>query len=147
MFNLKKPYRDIGTYPDTWSMLHGKDNGGEFVVRLRSGLKEAAGHAEYPFQIGVAVPCSPDDKAVAQRLIELEDSLGQLLRKEGAILAAIITNPAMREFVFYAKQWTPDVYDQQVKELGSAQFPDLTLQFMMRHDPHWNTFRTLSGVH
>jgi hypothetical protein len=48
----------------------------------------------------------------------------------------------MREFVFYANEWKPEYYEAKVKEINK-QFPNRELQFMMQHDPKWDTYTSL----
>jgi len=44
----------------------------------------------------------------------------------------------MREVVFYATEWKPEFFEQKVKSIDSGLHK---LQFMMQHDPEWNTFK------
>jgi hypothetical protein len=53
---MKNNFKDITEYSDTWNVSEGTRDGKPIFVRLREGLKEAQGHTDFPFQIGVAVP-------------------------------------------------------------------------------------------
>jgi uncharacterized protein DUF695 len=108
---LKKTYNPMSTYPDDWGLGQGEINGKPLFVRFRSGLREAAGHPLYPFQIGVAVPfINPNEHGLptheeTNELNELEETIERALtEKDEAIFVASITTDGMREFVFYATE-------------------------------------------
>jgi hypothetical protein len=147
LFGLgKKAYRAISQYPDTWGVGRGVRAGRPVFVRYRSGLKDAAGHTGYPFQIGVAVPLadasreglSNDEEAA--RLAKLEDALDDALKdKDEAVFAMAITTGGMREFVFYASEWKPEYFAEKVSRTGSE--AGYKPQFMMRADRDWEAYR------
>lgn len=146
MFNLfKKKYKKIEEYPNIWSLAQGEFDGKPLVVRFRQ-IKEAEGHPDYPFQIGVAVPFlknTPNglpEKDDSDSLNIIEDKLSDLLEKQHhAVFVISITTNNMREFVFYAKEWKPEFFDKEIKELNKS-IPSHNLQFMMKQDPKWSTF-------
>ncbi len=149
MFNLfKKNFKDIGEYPDTWSVAQGIMEDKPIFVRFRNGLKEAVGHSGYPFQIGVAVPLLHPIKGLpdgteSDELAKIEDVLVKKLTENNqAVFAMVITINGMREFVFYASEWKPEIYEQKVKSIDSGKHE---LQFMMKQDPKWNTFKQFSS--
>ncbi len=151
MFNpFKKTYTAISEYPDTWSLLKGADQGKPMFIRYRDGLKEAVGHAGYEFQIGIATPLlDPTSEglttdAEAEELWKVEEALDDVLSSnDEAVFALTITTGGMREFVFYAAEWKPEYYENKVKEVNK-QFSNRDLQFMMKHDKNWDTFRSFT---
>ncbi len=52
-----------------------------------------------------------------------------------------ITHNGMREFVFYAKKWEPEQFEELVKSVGVKDTNGHQLQFMMQEDKNWDTFR------
>lgn len=146
MLNIfKKKYKSINEYPNTWSVGQGEFNGKPLIARYRQ-IKEAKGHPDYPFQIGVAVPFlkSTDnglpEKEDSEALNGIEDNLADVLEKDGqTVFVLTITTSNMREFVLYAKEWKPEYFEKEIKELNKS-FPSHSLQFMMRQDPKWSTF-------
>jgi hypothetical protein len=142
---FKKKYRNIDEYPNTWSVGQGEFNGKPLIVRYRQ-IKEAEGHPDYPFQIGVAVPFlkNTDDglpeNEDSDALNGIEDKLADALEKnKQTVFVLTITTNNMREFVFYAKEWKPESFEKEIKELNKS-FPSHFLQFMMKQDPKWSTF-------
>ena len=59
-----------------------------------------------------------------------------------AVFAMVVTFNGMREFVFYASEWKPEIYEQKVKSFDSGKHE---LQFMMKRDPKWDTFKQFSS--
>ena len=148
MFNMlfgKKKYKNINEYSDKWLIAKGAEQNKPIFIRYRVGLAEAIGHPQYPFQIGVATPLlSPTAEGLtvnleAEVLGKIEEKLeASLTENNQAVLAFIITTNGMREFVFYASEWKPEIFEQKVKAID-AEGHDL--QFMMKHDKDWNTFK------
>jgi hypothetical protein len=145
LFSPKKKYKSIKEYPDTWAIGQGIENGKPIFVKFRAGLQDATGHPEFPFQIGVAVPLlNPTSDGLttqteAEVLWRLEDRLNEILtHNDRSVFAFIITTGGMREYVFYAREWTPEQFDKDVHAIDSEGHQ---LQFMMRHDPHWDTYK------
>jgi hypothetical protein len=140
-------YKRISEYPDTWRVSQGDYDGKPISIRYREGLIEAQGHFSYPFQIGVATPLlnpSPEGLTIndeAEALYQVEDALQAALElNEECVFALTITTGGMREFVFYASKWQPQYFEQKVQEINS-QYSDRVLQFMMKEDKEWNTFK------
>jgi hypothetical protein len=80
------------------------------------------------------------EKEDSDSLNTIEDKLSDLLEKQHhAVFVISITTNNMREFVFYAKEWKPEVLDKEIKELNKS-IPSHNLQFMMKQDPKWSTF-------
>lgn len=147
MFNLfKKKYKDISEYPDTWGVSKGEYDGNVVSIRYRN-LKDAAGHPEYPYQIGVAVGFQKEtdngfpEQKDSDELLKIEDGIIELLEgKNKCIFALSITTNNMREFVFYSREWNPENLDPEVTALNEK-FPPYKFNFMMQEDKSWNTFK------
>lgn len=148
MFNLlKKKYKEIKDYPDTWSVSKGEHDGKIVSVRFRS-LKDAIGHTQYPYQIGVAVGFQvetenglPEQKD-SDELLKIEDNIVELLEKQNqCVFALALTTNNMREFVFYTGEWKPEFFDKEIALLQEKLSP-YKLNFMMQEDREWNTFKT-----
>ncbi|MFA6274351.1 MAG: DUF695 domain-containing protein [Candidatus Paceibacterota bacterium] len=145
MFGLsKKKFKKISEYPETWEVAQAEVDGKPIFLRHRS-LKDAVGHVDYPFKIGIAVPFkSPtingllsDDEA--EELGKIEDKLINLLDKEGlGVFAFSITFDGMREFVFYMSEWKPEFFEKEIKSFNTKSHQ---LQFIMETDPNWETFK------
>lgn len=140
----RKTFKSIREYPDTWAVGNADHEGKPMFVRFRLWLKEAVGHPEYPFQIGVATPLlSPNELGLAtddeaEVLYRIEDRLSEALTaNDDAIFALAITTGGMREFVFYAKSWNPEELEAKVKALDSEGHE---LQFLMKEDAGWSIF-------
>ncbi|HEX8182773.1 MAG TPA: DUF695 domain-containing protein [Candidatus Saccharimonadales bacterium] len=146
MFGKSKKFQPLNEYPENWVMIQDTNEGKPMFVRVQASLKDAVGHPEYPYQIGVAVPLHNQTSNGLPRenefndLNAIEDTLCDTLTD--AVLVAIITTDGMREFVFYAKQWKPEEYEARVNEIETQQGTH-QLQFVMQHDPEWSTFKAL----
>lgn len=152
MFNLfsnPKKFKDISQYADTWSVAEGKYEGNPMFLRYRSDAKKMAGHPDFPYQIGIAVPLlRPNEYKLptneeAEQLNAIEDDLIATLKKDPNLSEVlIITTNGMREFVFYAREWKPEYYENQVKEV-EKRHEEHQLQFIMQQDEKWNTVMSL----
>lgn len=144
---FKKTFKNILEYPDTWSVLTGENEGNPLTIRFRAGAKEAVGHPEYPFQIGVAVPLLRPNE---QKLPEFDESVqldliegrlvSSLLEGNETFFVMVVTTTSMREFVFYAKEWKPEYFENKVREVEKSTATH-QLQFMMKPDENWETFK------
>lgn len=148
MFNLfKKKYKNINDYPDTWGVSKGEYDGKIVSVRYRN-LEDAIGHTQYPYQIGVAVGFQvetesglPEQKD-SDDLLKVEDSLIELLEKENqCVFIGALTTDNMREFIFYTGEWKPEFFDKEIASLQEKLSP-YELNFMMKEDRGWSTFKT-----
>lgn len=117
-------------------------------IRIRIGLKDAVGHPQYPFQIGIATPLiNPTSEGLttneeAEELFQIEDSLQSVFEKDDkGVCVLIITTSGMREFVFYVSEWNPEIYEQNVREINSH-YENRELQFMIQKDKSWDTFKS-----
>lgn len=150
----QKKFKNISDYGDKWQVLQGKLDNKPIVTRYKISLVDAIGHPKYPFQIGVAIPLiNPTVDGLttdteAEELWKIEDELTKTLEKNGeAVLAMVITFNGMREFVFYASEWKPEYFEQEVKQIQANHSisQNHELQFMMQHDKEWETFKKHSG--
>lgn len=142
-----KSFKNISEYPDTWSVSTGENEGNPLVLRFRTGAREALGHPDYPFQIGVAVPLLRPNE---QKLPESDESsqldlienglINSLTQDNEAFFVIVITTTGMREFVFYAREWKPEYFENKVKEIEKSTATH-HLQFMMKPDENWETFK------
>ena len=148
MFSLfKKEYKNIKEYPETWGVSNGEYNGKVVLVRYRE-LKDAIGHPDYPYQIGVAVGFQiqtedglPEQKD-SDELLKIEDKLIELLETENhCVFTLALTTDNMREFIFYTGEWKPEFFDKAITSLSEQLLP-YHLNFMMKEDREWNTFKT-----
>ncbi len=128
MFNWnRKRFKEIDAYGDSWAIAQGAIDGKPIFVRFRQGLKDAVGIPKYPFQIGIAVPLQhPTEQgltthAEGEQLQKIEDDLQTALcTSDSAVFALAITHNGMREFVFYANEWTPEVFEKKVKAINAV---------------------------
>lgn len=141
---VRKLFKNMSEYPDVWAVGHADREGEAMFVRFRLGLKEAIGHPEYPYQIGIAIPLlSPNELGLvtddeAEVLYRIEDRLTEALTlNDEAVFALALTSGGMREFIFYAKQSSPEALEVKVKALHSEGHE---LQFMMKEDAQWSTY-------
>jgi len=145
MLNFLKKYKPIKEYGDEWNIARGLHEGRPMFVRVCSSLKEAVGHPDYPFQIGIAVPLlKPNQEGLPldgelKVLGEIEDRIVDAM-KEKAVFAVSVSTGGMREFILYANEWSPEEFETMVQDINKS-FPSHTLQFMIQHDPKWKTFK------
>jgi hypothetical protein len=140
-------FKEIEQYPDTWKIGRSTLDGKPVFIRYRSGIVDAIGHPNYPFQIGIAVPLlNPTTEGLtteeeAEVLSGVEDSLNLTLGENSeAVEVMVITTNGMREFVFYASEWKPEYFEKKVKNVDGKSHQ---LQFIMQRDPKWETFSSL----
>lgn len=143
MFNLfKKAYRPLSEYPENWSVLEEKSQG--LIVRINTGLKEAAGHPDYPIKVGVAIPISnKDGNELGDFKNAVEDLINKLLsnNESGALVAAItaMTGERFVEFLSYAKKDLD--FGAFHQELRNA-FPAENVQMYAKQENSWGTYRS-----
>jgi hypothetical protein len=152
MLNIfKKKFKDMPSYSDRWSMLQGIDEGKIIFIRARN-IQDAVGHPEYPFQIGVAIPLKQPtgaglpnpQESEALRLIE-DKLIPALTKDDETVFVMALTTHGMREFVFYAKEWKPEFFEEKVNEVEKSSAP-YELQYMMKHDPNWESYATYTST-
>lgn len=139
LFKQKKSLVEL----DRWVVRQGVLDNKPISVRFREGMLELKNREDYKHQIGVAVPLlNPTLEGLttneeAEELWKLEEKLEEVLKE--AIFVVSITTNGMREFIFYAKEWKPEIFEQAVKNIiAEIQHKP---QFMMQADKEWNTYR------
>lgn len=146
MFGKSKKIKPLNEYSENWVIAQGVHDGKATFIRIQLSLRDAIGHPEYPYQIGVAVPLKDPTTEGLPKNSELEalNAIEDLLYDTitDATLVATITTNGMREFVFYAKDWKPEIFEAQVKMIEAKQGTH-RLQFMMQQDSSWSTFKSL----
>lgn len=149
MFNLRKnKYRTLNSYPDTWSVREAKLNGDDFVIRVCVGLREAMGHPDYQYQVGIATPLNWKtesgiaSKVESESLQKLELDADETLSSEKTRFVAALTGRNMKELIFYTSD--PEVVKNQIEEL-KAKNNSHEIQSILQRDPEWNTYRFIIG--
>ena len=145
MFRKKAP-ADPQTLPEKWAVSQGTYDGKPIFTRFNVGLRQAAGHAAFPIQVGVAVPLKQPDSnglPVADESAELnliEDELERLVGTR-AILVGVITTSGMREFILYTGEG--DWIAQFHQDLQGA-VSHHEIQVMAQRDEAWATYRRMT---
>ena len=138
----KKKYKKISEYPENWMVLEGVRDGEKYtMIRINDGIKEAAGHPDYPIRIGVAIPVdSLKDENSA--LYEIEDMLTEQLESNGLGIQAMaisgMDGKEFKEFVFYTKE---GVDFKTLHEDIQTAFPKYEIQFYAEKDSDWSVYR------
>jgi hypothetical protein len=144
VFGLFK--KKVLTYPSEahWSVAKGVRGGKPIFVRRNQSAISLAGHAEYKFRVGVAVPLKEPNSdglptnAEMEQLNAIEDQLCAVLEKEQESLHVLsITTQAMREFVFYTR--SPNGASSAIESLR-AQPLTHELQSYVAEDPKWGVY-------
>jgi hypothetical protein len=129
-----------------WALYEGVHEGRAMHVRFDGALGAAAGHPDFPIQIGIAIPFNePDDKGMpgleeAPVLWEIEDRIVGMTKAQ-AVLACVITTNGMREFVLYtgSGEWIEPFH----VALQDAT-PTHDVQAFAQTDPEWTVYRRLA---
>jgi hypothetical protein len=132
----------------SWSVKAGTLDNKPIFFRIREKVKRIFDSQQYPFQVGVAVPLknpTEDGLIVDTESYELniiEDLLEEnLCTDDSAVFVMAITHKGMREFVYYAKKWEPEILEKKVKPINHNSYK---LQFIMQHDPKWDILKQFS---
>ncbi|MDB5255021.1 MAG: hypothetical protein JWL92_397 [Candidatus Nomurabacteria bacterium] len=144
MFKLSKKYKTIDLYPDTWDVSDATLKGDAFIIRVCTGLKEAIGHPDYSYQIGIAVPLNWETEtgimsnAESESLKEIEDQIEKKIESKNTRLVGILTGRNMREFILYTSE--PKIAEEKL-EILKNEVDSHKIQFIIQHDPEWNTYK------
>lgn len=145
-------YEKINEEKD-WMVLQAYFDGHPGVISFKTTVNTEENRKNLPFQIGVAVPLlKPTDQglpaqAEAEQLWKIEDELKSALgRVHNSILVMTITTDGMREFVFYAPEWKPKEIESTVKNVQAGMGYKHELQFMMKEDKNWETYKNFANV-
>lgn len=143
MFNLfKKSYKHLSEYPESWSILKEKSRG--VIIKINTGLKNAAGHPDYPIKVGVAIPVgNKSSNEIGDFKYAVEDFIHkQLSNNERGVLVAIITAITGEQFVEFLSYTRKDldfgVFHQELKKA----FPIDDVQMYANQENSWNTYRS-----
>jgi len=149
MFGLFKKRVPIYPGESSWTVSKGDYQGRPMVLRINVGAEELAGHAEYRFRIGVAVPLrSPSESGLPMpeenlEVNEIEDLLcGGFERDRAALHAISIATQGMKEFVFYTK--APKEAARTFEELR-AKVTSHELQCVIAEDAQWSVYKQLAA--
>lgn len=147
-FKNKAAKADEPLIDGPWSILHGKYDGTDTLVRLNTGYRKSGSLPGYEHQAGIAVPfhapgttwqLSPEEHA---ELHAIEDEVCTSLQEQaGAPLVAVITTQAMREFVFYTHR------PEEVRRLFEVLRDRITthkIQLLIQPDRDWKVYALLS---
>lgn len=135
--------------PSSWTVSRGHYQGKPMFGRFNEGVASLAGRAEFPTQIGVAVPLNdPTEDGLPQgaefaELNEIEDRLEQRLTVGNeSLLVGVITTAGMREFILYSSDAKQAV--AKVQHLAQT-IRHHQLQWVVNDDPQWQVFRDLTA--
>jgi hypothetical protein len=125
-----------------WTVSEGMYNKKPLFARFNTAFRNAGDTANYPIQVGVAVPLqSPDDRGMpaAAELVELgklEDLIVERVAGLAVMVGAITTN-SMREFVLYTDKadWIEE-FDHAMQ----AAVKSHRVQVMAQTDPKWSVY-------
>jgi hypothetical protein len=143
---FKKKYlpKNQLSFEDSWTMLRAISEGKPMLVRRRS-VSGLLGHPEYPYQVGIAIPCNNPDsngfpgKDELPQLNKIEDKLMPTLQQDKeSVLVMVITTGNMREFVFYTS--SPDGVKAKFAQLQKS-VTTHELQIIIQMDKNWSIFR------
>ncbi|HLD94234.1 MAG TPA: hypothetical protein VI703_08565, partial [Anaerolineales bacterium] len=56
LFAKKYPPKNEMKIVEKWAIATGRMNNSLMFIRFNQGLREIAGHPDYPFQVGIAIP-------------------------------------------------------------------------------------------
>ena len=138
----KKKYKKVSEYPENWMMLEaGKDSEIYTLIRINEGIREAAGHPDYPIRVGVAIPVN-SLKEENEALNAVEDMLTEQLESKdlGIQVMAVsgMGGQEFKEYVFYTKT---SVDFKTLHENIQAAFPKYEIQFYAEKDPDWVLYK------
>ncbi len=140
---FKKP---AAAYPTEtqWSVAKGERGGRPIFIRRNVSAVSLAGHPEYRFRVGVAVPLNEPDsdglpnESEMSELNEIEDALCEHFeRGQHSLQVLSITTRGMREFVFYTR--APAEIGLALEALRS-QVATHELQSYIAEDPKWTVY-------
>jgi hypothetical protein len=125
-----------------WVVSKGTYNDKPLYARFNAAFTHAGDIADYPIQVGVAIPLhSPDElglpaSAELDELAEVEDLLVEKVAGQAVMVGAITTN-SMREFVLYTDKadWI-EGFDHAMQ----AAVKGHRVQVMAKTDPKWAVY-------
>lgn len=141
MFNLfKKTYKPLRGYQESWSILEEKNKG--LLIRINVGLKDAAGHTDYPIKVGVALPVKSEIDINSVKN-SAEDSLSEIWEQNNnGMIVAVITGmvePRFIELLSYAKK---DTDFATLHATLKEKFPAEEIQMYAEQDANWDAYKS-----
>ncbi|MGB2963641.1 MAG: DUF695 domain-containing protein [Anaerolineales bacterium] len=144
---FKRYSKKAAVYPteSKWSVKESEHNNQPMYIRLNNSADDLAGHPDYKYRVGIAVPLKlPDEQGLPttyeiEELNAIEDSLARRLEKDQLSLQVLsITTGNMREFVFYTKdpQSALEMIEACQLEVKTHQ-----LQKYVKEDPGWTLYK------
>jgi hypothetical protein len=123
-----------------WNVVSGELFGASVVARV---LQMDAPRTEYPVRLGFAAKHrlalgESNDPAEYERLRRIEDTLVESLSGRECLLAAILTSPSAREFIYYVESAT-----EATRCVDVARQRQSELQFYIEADESWDLYRML----
>jgi hypothetical protein len=145
VFGLFKGKPPVYPTNSKWAVLQGQHGGKPMFARRNQSAGDFAGHPDYRFRVGVAVPLNaPNERGFpgpeeTEQLTAIEDSLVSRLESEQRSLHVLaITTGGMREFVFYTRDRA--YADGILKTLG-ATVSSHKPQAYIAEDPKWGLYK------
>lgn len=143
----KKNYPPLSEMPESsWVVCDAQDADGPVITRVNDWMRGWVGHPQYSTQVGGAVPFDPAaprwTKPSTDELAGLENLLHErLCRDEEAVAVLVVTDPKVREYIFY----TMNPASTKSRLLSVVQeVAHLPVQFILQRDPQWKVFRRLA---
>lgn len=145
MFSIFK--KKVSPYPteSNWSVLQGVNGDKPMFIRRNDSAVGFAGHPDFKFRIGVAIPLiAPTEDGFPtndemEQLNVIEDALTEQLEIEQRALHVLaITTSGMREFVFYSR--VPASAEAIVENLR-AKISTHEPQSYVTEDAKWELFK------
>lgn len=136
------------SYPNAWNVRDTTLQGDDFIVRVCVGLREAIGHPDYTYQIGIAIPANWNtDSGIVSRvesnpLERIELAIGEKVESENTRLAAVLTGRNMTEFILYSSE--PEIVKDKIEKL-KIETSSHEIQHIIQKDPEWNTYKFIIG--
>jgi uncharacterized protein DUF695 len=144
-FGRKYASRDQITIGQDWKVGQSKYAGKPLIARFNAGLQAIAGHPDYRYQVGIAVPLkSPNEHGLPsldedRQLAGIEDEITRTLEEDReSILVGVISTNGMREFVCYSSD--ADSVRRKFDRLQHS-VTSHDLQLMIRLDPKWAIYK------
>lgn len=125
-----------------WQVYEGNYSGKPLYARFNTAFRQAGDTADYPIQLGVAIPLNNPDQhglpasAELDELAAIEDLIVEKVAGNAVLVGAITTN-SMREFVLYTNNadWI-EGFDHSMQEALAGH----TVQVMAKTDPKWDVY-------
>jgi len=144
MLGLFKKRAPVYPTESHWSVGRGMHDGMPIFVRRNTSAASLAGHPDYRFRVGVAIPLkSPKADGLPgndemNELNAIEDALCARLEVNRESLHVLsITTQGMREFIFYTR--SPAEVEPALEALRS-EVAGHELQSYVAEDPKWGVY-------